>query len=703
MTQFPLNNKLKRIKFLDFHRALHVTQFKFHLQNLGFDSKNFGLQKNILSLADQSQEQSLQTSSFQSSIKKERSQTDLLLALQKRNFFRILFLFFLNQYSASENKFKFQKQFRLLKFPHLNQKKKEKIGQRTPQIQRSPNTKKSIFGKTFSGLGIHRFFSLWQTKFQGSDSKFFLFQVFCIPYIFLFGILFTFVKTSEQLPRARPAEISILQSKFSQKGQGSSLDPSGWMHPISGVLKTSVLKTSVLIQKIENSNEFNLFSFDSSERFKKIYFLCFESLRTTNYVSKIFLLWGFLQIWRGIRPGQSALNDTQIQVRIIPPSKNLKSLRNVQGIEKFQKILDACIQGLKGKSSPWFNLAFPFPFLNSSSEKNFSSLFRYPKGYLFLGPPGSGKTLLAQAIAGEAKVRLISLSASEIQKQIDIGTRIGAIRLRNLFKQARATSPCILFLDEIDSLGSQSSSQSVPSQTLRIQVQTQDSLKILKTSLIANSQQTNFGEGNLTASNAQFVTKSLLLRNFFSNFETSNGLNLETTFDREPKQITDNIQADRTLLTEFLIQMDSFSVQDGFCVIGTTNFFEKLDSAFIRSGRFDRILALSYPGKQVRQALLQFYANRSNSGGLFSKVFKKSRTNQNIDWNLFAEKTQGFSAADISKVINESRLFMIYQHVFMKTTKDSDFQNLHTGESIQKGIEKISSRENFGQTYQGET
>ena len=693
MTQFPLNNKLKRTKFLDFHRTLHLTQFKLHLQNLGFDSKNFGLQKNILSLADQSQEQSLQTSSFQSSIKKDRSQTDLLLALQKRNFFRILFLFFLNQYSTSENKFKFSKQFRLLKFFHLNEKKKGKIGRKKPQIQSIPNTKKSIFGKTFSSVGIHRFFSLWQTQFQGFDSKFFLFQVFCIPYIFLFGILFTFVKTSEQLPRARPAEIFSTQSKFSQKGQRSSLDTSGLMPPISGVLKTDVL-----IQKIENSKEFNLFSFDSSERFKKIYFFCFESLRTTNYVSKIFLLWGFLQIWRGIRPGQSALNDTQIQVRIIPPSKNLKSLRNVQGIEKFQKILDACIQGFKGKSSPWFSLSFPFPFLNSSSEKNFSSLFRYPKGYLFLGPPGSGKTLLAQAIAGEAKVRLISLSASEIQKQIDIGTRIGAIRLRNLFKQARATSPCILFLDEIDSLGSQSSSQSVPSQTLRIQVQTQDSLKILKTSLIANSQQTNFGEGNSTASNAQFVTKPLLLRNFFSNFETSNGLNLETTFEREPKQITENIQADRTLLTEFLIQMDSFSVQDGFCVIGTTNFFEKLDSAFIRSGRFDRILSLSYPGKQVRQTLLQFYANRSNSGGLFSKVFRKSSGNQNIDWNLFAEKTQGFSAADISKVINESRLFMIYRHVFMKTTKDSDFQNLHTVESIQKGIEKISSRENFGQT-----
>jgi hypothetical protein len=686
MTQFPLNNKLKRTKFLDFHRALHFTQLKFSFQNeilLRFHSKNFGLQKNTLSLAHQSQEESLQ-----SSMKKERSQTDLLLALQKRNFFRILFLFFLNQYSSSENKFKFQKQFHLLKFPDLNEKKKGKIGLSRPQIQSPLNTKKRIFGKTFFGLSIQRFFSLWQTKFQGFDSKFFLFQMFCIPYIFLFGILFTFVKTAEQIPSPRPVEISITESKFSQKGPGLGFDTSGFLRPTS----------SILIQKIENLNEFNLFSFHSSLQLnlglKKIYFFCFESLRTTNYVSKIFLVWGFLQIWRGIRPGQSALNDTQIQVRIIPPSKNRKSLGAVQGIEKFQKILDACIQGLKRK---W--RSFPFPFLNSSSGKNFSSVFRYPKGYLFLGPPGSGKTLLAQAIAGEAKVRLISLSASEIQKQIDIGTRIGAIRLRNLFKQARASTPCILFLDEIDSLGSQSSSQSVPSQNLRGQQNklNEDSLKILKTNLIANSQQTNFDEGNSPSSNAQFVTKALLLRNFFSNFETSNGLNLETEFQREGKQITENIQADRTLLTEFLIQMDSFSVHDGFCVIGTTNFFEKLDSAFIRSGRFDRILTLTYPGKQVRQALLEFYANRSNSGGVFSKVFKKSSGNQNIDWNLFAEKTQGFSAADISKVINESRLFMIYRHVFMKTTKDSDFQNIHTVESIQKGIEKISSRENFGQ------
>ena len=77
---------------------------------------------------------------------------------------------------------------------------------------------------------------------------------------------------------------------------------------------------------------------------------------------------------------------------------------------------------------------------------------KIPKGVLLLGPPGTGKTLLARAVAGEAGVPFFSISGSEFVEMI-IG--VGASRVRDLFKQAKANTPCIVFIDEIDAVGRQ--------------------------------------------------------------------------------------------------------------------------------------------------------------------------------------------------------------------------------------------------------
>src|SRR5437868_3814069 len=75
---------------------------------------------------------------------------------------------------------------------------------------------------------------------------------------------------------------------------------------------------------------------------------------------------------------------------------------------------------------------------------------RIPKGVLLVGPPGTGKTLLARAVAGEAHVPFFSLSGSEF---VEMFVGVGAARIRDLFQQAEAKAPCIVFIDELDALG----------------------------------------------------------------------------------------------------------------------------------------------------------------------------------------------------------------------------------------------------------
>ena len=75
---------------------------------------------------------------------------------------------------------------------------------------------------------------------------------------------------------------------------------------------------------------------------------------------------------------------------------------------------------------------------------------RMPKGILLVGPPGTGKTMLAKAVAGEANVPFFSMSGSEF---VEMFVGMGASKVRDLFDQAKQKAPCIVFIDEIDAIG----------------------------------------------------------------------------------------------------------------------------------------------------------------------------------------------------------------------------------------------------------
>uniref|UniRef100_A0A0N5BSE4 AAA domain-containing protein n=1 Tax=Strongyloides papillosus TaxID=174720 RepID=A0A0N5BSE4_STREA len=203
---------------------------------------------------------------------------------------------------------------------------------------------------------------------------------------------------------------------------------------------------------------------------------------------------------------------------------------------------------------------------------------KLPKGVLLAGPPGTGKTLLARAVAGEANIPFFHKSGSEFG-EISVGQ--GVKRLRDLFKEARSKAPCIIFIDEIDSIGSKRVSNSI-----------------------------------------------------------------------DPS-------ANQTI-NQLLTEMDGFDNSEGIIVIGATNRPEDLDKALIRPGRFDIHVNCSIPDLSGRIEIFKHYLNKV--------------PHRNIDIEVLAKTTIGFSAADINNVINQAAIKAATEgchHVMQKHLEDA--------------------------------
>ncbi len=188
---------------------------------------------------------------------------------------------------------------------------------------------------------------------------------------------------------------------------------------------------------------------------------------------------------------------------------------------------------------------------------------KIPRGVLLLGSPGTGKTLLARAVAGEANVPFYSISGSEF---VEMFVGVGASRVRDLFKRAKKTAPCIIFIDEIDAVGRKRGS----------------------------------GMGG-------------------SHDEREQTLN------------------------QILVEMDGFETNTGVIVMAATNRPDVLDAALMRPGRFDRQVILDEPDIADREAILQIHARLKPMA-------------KDVSLRRIAERTPGFSGADLANVLNEGAI-----------------------------------------------
>lgn len=151
-----------------------------------------------------------------------------------------------------------------------------------------------------------------------------------------------------------------------------------------------------------------------------------------GWIILLVAVWWFIFIRPQRNDGKSALNFARSKAKMQDPSQQTVTFKDVAGCDEAKEELEDVIKFLK-------------------NPKKFQKLGgKLPKGVLLYGAPGTGKTLLAKAVAGEAGVSFFSASASEF---VEMFVGVGAARVRDLFDQAKKNSPAIIFIDELDAVG----------------------------------------------------------------------------------------------------------------------------------------------------------------------------------------------------------------------------------------------------------
>jgi cell division protease FtsH len=162
----------------------------------------------------------------------------------------------------------------------------------------------------------------------------------------------------------------------------------------------------------------------------------YESKFLSTLLSWIIPIAIFFLVWRyamkKMGPGMGVMSFSKSKAKLFAQNETKTTFADVAGIDEARQELQEVVEFLK-------------------NPEKFQKLGgRIPKGVLLVGAPGTGKTLLAKAVAGEAKVPFFTISGSEF---VEMFVGVGASRVRDLFSQATAQAPCIIFIDELDALG----------------------------------------------------------------------------------------------------------------------------------------------------------------------------------------------------------------------------------------------------------
>jgi len=275
--------------------------------------------------------------------------------------------------------------------------------------------------------------------------------------------------------------------------------------------------------------------------------------------------------------GMQAFSFGQSKARIIFPedTKQRITFKDVAGAKEAKEELKEIVDFLKN----------PKKFLDIGAQ--------IPKGILLMGAPGTGKTLLARAVAGEAGVAFFSISGSEF---VEMFVGVGASRVRDLFKMAKQAAPAIVFVDEIDAVG--------------------------------RVRGTGVGGGN------------------------------------DEREQT---------LNQILVELDGFEPNEKVIVMAATNRPDVLDPALLRPGRFDRRVTIDLPDRNDREEILKIHARK--------KPFA-----EDVNLVVIAERTPGFSGADLYSLMNEAAILAAREN----RTKVFQYDLIRSIEKVMLGPERRS-------------
>ena len=243
--------------------------------------------------------------------------------------------------------------------------------------------------------------------------------------------------------------------------------------------------------------------------------------------------------------GNKALSFGKSRAKLSSNSQKKISFKDVAGVDEAKDELQEIIDFLK-------------------EPQKFQKLGgRIPTGVLLVGAPGTGKTLLARAVAGEANVPFFSISGSDF---VEMFVGVGASRVRDLFEQGKKNAPCIVFIDEIDAVG------------------------------------------------------------------RHRGAGLGGGHDEREQT-----------LNQLLVEMDGFDANEGVILVAATNRPDVLDPALLRPGRFDRRIMVNHPDVKGRKGILGVHT-------------RKIPLSDDVDIQVLARGTSGFSGADLANLVNEAAL-----------------------------------------------